>query len=297
MNISILPVCDHPSILGEGPVWDSRQQSLLWVDIVSCCIHEYNPAKDTLHTIPTVSMPGAVAIRDNGHLVAALQNGFAFINRFSGQQHLIHDPEVHLPQNRFNDGKCDAWGRFWAGTMSQNEKDPSGSMYLLDNHLQTKTIFQGVTISNGLCWSSDGQQMYYIDTPTLRVDRFDMIPESGQLSNRQTVIEINEREGYPDGMTMDAEGMLWIAHWGGWQITRWNPHTGEQLTSIHLPASQITSLCFGGEQLDEIYVTSARRGLDEIQLTEEPWAGCTFRVKNSGFSGSPAHTFKQTNLS
>ena len=291
MNTSILPVCDHPSILGEGPVWDPEKQAILWVDIVSCCIHEYNTGRASLHTIPTVSMPGAIALRENGHLVAALQNGFAFINRFTGQQHLIHDPEVHIPTNRFNDGKCDPFGRFWAGSMSLNEKDPSGSMYMLDSHLQPKAMFKGATISNGLCWTPDCRNMYYIDTPTLRVDRFDVVPESGQLSNRTTVIQIAEKDGFPDGMTMDAEGMLWIAHWGGWQITRWNPQTGEQLTSIHLPASQITSLCFGGEKLDEIYVTSARRGLNEVQLSEEPWAGCTFLIRNSGFTGLPAHTF------
>lgn len=295
MNISILPVCDHASLLGEGPVWDANKQSILWIDIVSCCIHEYNPAKASLYTIPTVSMPGAIALRDNGQLVAALQHGFAFINRHTGQQHLIHDPEVHLPANRFNDGKCDPLGRFWAGTMSLNEQDPSGSMYILDSHLQTRQVFHGATISNGLCWSSDGSMMYYIDSPTRRVDRFDMVPDRAQLSNRSTIIRIAENEGFPDGMTIDAEGMLWIAHWGGWQISRWNPETGEKLTAIHLPASQITSLCFGGEQFDEIYVTSARRGLDEMQLSEEPWAGCTFCIKNSGYKGLPPHTFTHSN--
>jgi len=175
--------------------------------------------------------------------------------------------------------------------MSLKETDASGSLYSMDENGVVDKKFGGITISNGLCWSLDNQYFYYIDTPLLRVDRFRFDLETGSISERTTVVKIPKEEGYPDGMTIDSEGMLWIAHWGGWQVARWNPLTREKIHSIKIPALQVTSVCFGGENYEDMFVTSARRGLTPEQLVEEPLAGHTFCIRNSGVKGLPFYRF------
>ena len=281
-------------MLGEGPVWDAANNAILWVDIMGCAIHALDRNNNAFHSIATPSMIGSFALCSDGNIVAALQEGFVFINRNTGEINAIGDPEKHLPGNRFNDGKTDSAGRFWAGSMSLTGETGTGSLYMLDGNLTINKKIEKVSISNGLCWSEDLQYFYYIDTPTMEVVRYDYDNSNGKISNKTRVISIPGKEGYPDGMTMDSEGMLWIAHWEGWQVARWNPFTGEKIDAIQLPVSLVTSICFGGENMDEMYITSARVGLTDEQLAEEPLAGSSFIIEHSGYKGSGFAPFNIT---
>jgi sugar lactone lactonase YvrE len=295
MKKSITPQIDvvvkHRCTLAEGPVWDARRRAICWIDIVNGELHEYQPAERKHRKIQVHDMIGCIALCKSGDFIAALQKGFAFINRISGSVKMIADPEAHLPSNRFNDGKCDPAGRFWAGTMSLSEEAKAGSLYVVEKDLSLSKKVEGATIPNGLAWSLDHQIMYYIDTPTCEVAAFDFNKSTGSISNKRIVIQIPEQEGYPDGMTIDSEGMLWIAHWDGWQVTRWNPDTGEKLSSISLPVAQVTSCTFGGDQLQDLYITSAKAGLAEEQLQQQPLAGALFVVRNCGYKGMATFEF------
>lgn len=281
----------HICTLGEGPVWDLRTQSICWIDIIRKEIHEYLPAEKIFKTLSLNEMPGAVAICTDGNFIAALAGGFAFIDRISGDVSRFNNPEDDLPGNRFNDGKCDPAGRFWAGSMALDEETGAGSLYRLGDGFLSEVVLTDVTISNGLAWSPDGRIFYYIDTPTREVVAYDYDTVNGNISNKRTIITVPEAEGYPDGMTIDNEGMLWIAHWDGWQVSRWDPQTGAKLTSISLPAARITSCTFGGDDLRDLYITSAGIGLTPEQQAAQPLAGSLFVIPNCGYQGLAADLF------
>jgi sugar lactone lactonase YvrE len=225
-------------------------------------------------------------------LIAALQTGFARIDPDKGVVEKLVDPESHLAENRFNDGKCDPAGRFWAGTMSIHDTPGAGSLYILQADGSVSVKREGLSCSNGIAWSLDGKIMYHIDTPTRNVVAFEYDLTSATISNERVVIEIEEEHGFPDGMTIDTEGMLWIGMWDGWKVVRFNPNTGKLIDQILLPVSRVTSCTFGGEKLQDLYITSARTGLTENELTEQPLAGSLFVIKNSGFNGVAAAEFK-----
>lgn len=236
-------------------------------------------------------MVGAVALSTNGDFVAALKSGLAFIDRHTGDTRLLHHPEVHLPGNRFNDGKCDPAGRFWVGTMALSEQAAEGSLYMIEKDFSCSVKIKGVTISNGMAWSPDHRTFYYIDTPTSEVVAYDYDLGTGRISNRRSVITIPKEEGFPDGMTIDRDGMLWVAHWDGWQVSRWDPGSGKKLASIALPAARITSCTFGGPGLRDLYITSASIGLSDEQREEQPLAGALFVIPNCGYQGLETHIF------
>jgi sugar lactone lactonase YvrE len=173
--------------------------------------------------------------------------------------------QTELPTSRVKDGKCDPAGRFLAGTMDMNEKDPNGALYSFDGQ-QITTLLSGVTISNGLAWSPDHKTFYYIDTPTRQVKAFDYDLAAGQIANPRTVIHVPESIGWPDGMTSDTDGNLWIAMWGGAQMTKWNPNTGKLLEQIPVPALNTSACVFGGKDMNELYITSARKGMSDADL-------------------------------
>jgi sugar lactone lactonase YvrE len=285
-------VTEHTALLGEGPVWDDKQKVICWVDILNGAIHQYSPQQKKYTTIPVYQLIGTVAICTDGNFIAALQNGFAFIDRVSGEIIMISDPESHLPTNRFNDGKCDPAGRFWAGTMSVLEEPDAGSLYMLaNNKSHTKKLSQ-ITISNGMAWNLHHQTFYFIDTPTFEVVAFDYDKHTGHIANKRTVIQIDKKQGYPDGMTIDNEGMLWIAHWNGWQVSRWNPNTGQKLSHIKLPVAKVTSCAFGGENLEDLYITTAKVELTSEELLQQPLAGSLFVIKKCGYRGVRGFQFR-----
>ncbi len=285
----LIPVNQTRATLGEGPIWYNDR--LYWVDIVLRRVYIYEPQSDTQRSIQLDSMVGTVVLRSGGGLVVALQSGFAFIEEESGAVTPIADPESDLPNNRFNDGKCDPTGRFWAGTMALSGGGTSGALYTLETDGRVTRRLGGIGISNGICWSQDATTMYYIDSPTQHVAAFDFDPETGEISRRRVVVEIPKAEGLPDGMTIDERGFLWIALWGGWGVVCHDPVTGRRHAKIDVPAAHVTACAFGGEELGELYITSARDGLSEQDAREQPYAGGLFRT-NVGVRGVPSFTYR-----
>lgn len=282
----------HISSLGEGPVWDDRENRILWVDIEQGHIHLYSPKAREHRILHTGELIGAVALRENGGLIAVLQSGFAIVDPETGAVEKLADPESQMPSNRFNDGKCDPQGRFWAGTMSVRDTPGAGNLYVLEPDFSVSIKKEKVTCSNGMAWSPDGSILYYIDTPTRQVVAFDFDSQSGTISSERVVVEVAEEHGFPDGMTIDSEGMLWIGLWDGWKVARFDPRSGKLIHQIPLPVSRVTSCTFGGDKLQDMYITSARMGLSEGGIAEQPLSGSVFVIKDCGFTGLAASRFK-----
>jgi len=280
--------------LGEGPSWDAEKGILYWVDIYSGIIYSHTPNEPNDQVIARAKDVSCVVPRKNGGLALTLQHGYYSLDLESKKlSPLTTQVETERDGNRFNDGKCDPAGRFWAGTMDGQERSPSGSLYVLERNQKLKKALPNVTISNGLGWSPDNKVMYYIDTPTMKVSAFDYSMETGIIENRRTAVDFvqNNQPGSPDGMAVDEEGMIWVAHWGGARLTKWNPSTGKLLETIEIPADQVTSCCFGGKNLDELYITTAKNGLDPKVLAAKPLSGGMF-VTNVDVRGLPTNEFE-----
>ncbi|KMK75801.1 SMP-30/gluconolactonase/LRE family protein [Alkalihalobacillus pseudalcaliphilus] len=285
-------VLDAKASLGEGPHWDEEMQMLFWIDINLKKVHTYYPQIDGAHAIQLEQLIGAIVPKNEKEAIVALEKGFHLLNLQTGDCRYVHDPESERLENRFNDGKCDAKGRFWAGTMRKDAAGKeAGSLYCLETTGQVEKKVSQVGLSNGIAWSLDNQKMYHIDTAQKQVQAFDFELETGELKNPEVIITFEQEQGAPDGMTIDEEGMLWIAHWGGAKVSRWNPHAGEKLQEVAIPALQVTSCTFGGSELNELYVTTARTGMNEKQLEQYPLAGGLFKVKLD-VKGMPANRFK-----
>lgn len=282
-------VLDTKAILGEGPVWRAETQDLVWVDIESARVCCFNPATGENQTWDVGEKPGLAVPTKRGDFILGTSIGFVRLDLASGDLSPIIDPEQDLPNNRFNDGKVDPEGRLWAGTMGMDEAPNVGSLYRLNRNLSVDKLFDQVSVSNGMVWTSDQKTFYYIDSPTRRVDVFDCDMAAGTLSNRRTAFELPEGMGYPDGMCIDDEGMLWVALWQGWGVGRFAPG-GALLAKVDVPVECVTSCCFGGENWDELYITTSSRDLDEAGRAEQPLAGGVFRCK-PGVTGPATNLF------
>lgn len=280
---------DAKAVLGEGPVWRAETQDLVWVDIESTRVCCFNPATGENQTWDVGEKPGLAVPTKQGDLILGTSVGFVRLDLASGVLSPIIDPEQDLPNNRFNDGKVDPEGRLWAGTMGMDETPNVGSLYRLNRNLSTDKLFDQVTISNGMAWTSDQKTFYYIDSPTRRVDVFDCDMAGGTVSDRRTAFGLPEGMGYPDGMCIDNEGMLWVALWQGWGVARF-ALGGALLAKVEVPVECVTSCCFGGENWDELYITTSSRDLDETGRAEQPLAGGLFRCR-PGVSGPPTNLF------
>lgn len=289
-------ILDARADLGEGPAWDASRGLLYWVDIHTGRLHTFDPSEEIdrwVHVGESLGClaPRPVSLQTPGiSLVIALNRGFMTFNLPSEQLVFLANPEPHLTRNRFNDGKCDPAGRFLAGTMDDAEKEASGSLYSYSPDGTLKTLLTGVRISNGLTWSPDYQTFYYIDTPTCLVTAFDYDLGTGNIANPRPVVNVPPKLGWPDGMTSDAEGMLWVAMWGGAKLTRWNPATGQLLEAIPVPAMNVTSCVFGGPDLTDLYITSARKRMSAEQLAKYPLSGGLFRIRTK-MRGMPTFEF------
>jgi sugar lactone lactonase YvrE len=202
----------------------------------------------------------------------------------------IVNPEPGLPGNRFNDGKCDPAGRFLAGSMDDTEIKASGSLYSLSPDGSVKTLLAGTHIANGLAWSPDYQTFYFIDTPTRTVMAYDYDLSTGAIANPRPVISVAPALGWPDGMTCDTQGRLWVALWGGARLTRWDPENGQLLEEIPFPALNVSSCAFGGPGMTDLYVTTARKEMDARQLAKYPLSGGLFRIRTD-IQGLPTFAF------
>lgn len=281
MNEKVQLYLDVRSELGECPCWDEKYDKLFWIDTLRCELYIYNSHQNSLTTFPTDSCPGSYALCETERLLLATQKGIGFLEIKNGYITYFCNPESDKNNNRFNDGKCDPYGRFWVGTMDENGATGKGSLYCVHADLRIKKVLSNISVSNGMAWSPDNKTMYYIDSPQKSVFSFDYDLESGDIKNRRVAIDTREIQGLPDGMTIDADGMLWVAMWGGEQIVRWNPQTGKLLSTVPIPTDNVTSCTFGGKNMDELFITTARTGLSAKDLLLQPHAGGVFRFKTS----------------
>ncbi|PUU91714.1 SMP-30/gluconolactonase/LRE family protein [Halanaerobium sp. ST460_2HS_T2] len=288
-------VLDAGAQIAEGPFWDQDKQLLYWIDILKKTINIYDPAAAKNKIIQLDKMIGAlIPTTEPGELLTALEDGLYIIDLETLEKQFLVNPESNTEETRFNDGKCDPDGRFWVGTMDLEEDKPIGSLYCLNQNLTLEEKAKDIKISNGLAWSLDNRTMYYIDSPTKKVVAFDYNLETGEISNKREIIKVAEGKGVPDGMTIDNQGKLWIAHFGGAQVSRWDPETGEKIDRVDLPVSNVTSCSFGGRNLDELYITTASVGLSEQEKREQPLAGGIFKYQ-AGVKGLRADRFKIKN--
>jgi sugar lactone lactonase YvrE len=264
--------------LGEGPVWIPDQQALYWVDISNQLIYRFYPATGEHQAFEVGAQVTVLMPRAAGGFVVGTDKGFAFWDPQIQDLDFIGNPEADRPHIRFNDGAVDARGRFWAGTMNDEDPDaPDGCLYRLDPDGSVHKMETGMTVSNGTAWSPDYKTMYFTDTFRRVILAFDYDLETGKISNRRPFVNVPEEEGFPDGHTVDSEGCLWSTHWEGWKVTRYDA-TGKVDREIQLPAPNVTKCAFGGENLDELYITTAWSGMSVEDRAKHPMAGDLFRV-------------------
>lgn len=269
-------VADVGAILGEGPIWVVREAALYWLDIKGRKIFRLD-GNEALTEWPTPMRIGSLAPRRGGGFIGGTEDGIAEIDPAAGRFTIIADPEADLPENRFNDGKLDRQGRFWAGTMDDREEAASGTLYRIDPDLKINVCDRGYRVTNGPAFSPDGKVMYHNDSGLQTTYRFDIDPD-GQARGRSVFLKFREGEGFPDGMTVDSEGCLWIAFWDGWCVRRYSPR-GEWLQTLQMPVARPTSCAFGGPRLDQLYISSASIDLDQRATEMQPNAGGLFMVR------------------
>lgn len=258
-------------ILGEGPIWDVREQALYWVDIRKPAVQRYDWATRTVKSWSMPEMVGSLAVREKGGLVVALKSQIAFFDLATGALDRIASPEVGREAMRFNDGKCDRQGRFWAGTMNDVTRDPEGTLYRLDPVRGCVSMERGIRIPNSLAWSVDSRTLYFADSPLRTIFSYPFDPATGEIGAPLSFATV-EAPAIPDGATIDAEGCLWSAHYDGWRVVRFMPD-GRIDRVIDLPVQRPTSCQFGGPDLRVLFVTTARQKLTPQELATQPLAG------------------------
>ncbi|MDX2595085.1 SMP-30/gluconolactonase/LRE family protein [Streptomyces sp. WI03-4A] len=267
--------------LGEGPTWDAATGRLLWLDVLGMRIHTYDPATGRRTVRTTEQHIGAAKPRAGGGLVLNLRDGVGLLDPDGAFRWLHHEP---VAGRRANDAAVAPDGSLWAGTMRYDEATGGGTLSRLTGDGDVRTVLPDVTVSNGTGWSPDGGLMYYADTPTRRVDVFDV--DGDTVRDRRTLVEIEEGAGFPDGLTVDAEGCVWVALWDGGTVRRYTP-SGELDRVVPLPTPRTTACVFGGPDLTDLYITTAHVGLS----APHPLSGSVLVVPGAG-RGLPQPPFK-----
>lgn len=271
--------------LGESPVWSVREAALYWVDSREPAVYRLQPATGELRSVLLPCIVGSIALRRGGGLIVALQTGFHALDFERGTLTAIADPEADRPQNRFNDGRVDRQGRFWSGTMNDTRRDPDGSLYRLDADHRCTKIRGEVIVPNSICWSPDDRTMYFADSYRGQILAYPFDAQSGTLGEATLFADMLANRGRPDGSTVDADGCVWNAEYGGGRVARFTPD-GRVDRVVDLPVTQTTSCSFGGPGLDVLYVTSATQRMTPEDLDAQPLAGSLFAL-DAGVRGLP----------
>lgn len=264
--------------LAEGPAWCHRRNKLVWVDIIEKQVHflDVDARKDDFIQLD-VMVGAACPIPESGDLMLATENGIGVLAGSSNSIEWIGDPESNKPDNRFNDGKFDPAGRFWAGTMRIDCQDSQeGALYRVGKDRTITKVLDGISLSNGLAWLGD--KMFYVDTPTKRVDVFDFDVGSGEIRNRRPLIELGENAGHPDGLTVDESGNIWLAQWGAGMVGQYDSNSGQLKTSVQVSAANVSSVGIGPDKT--CYVTSARLELPQDDESDLGGSIFSFRLND-----------------
>lgn len=290
-------IIDSKGVLSEGPFWDHRKGILSWVDIEKGEFHFFEPFTSKLEYFTFNSRLGVGIPTDHqDKYLLGLQEGIAVFNlQHPDKLDFVANPESHLKNNRFNDGKCDPEGRLWIGSMDLDVKPGAANLYRLGPDFNSEKILTNLTIANGLAWDTERELMYFIDTADHCIYAFDYQRDNGEIRNKRIAVNIPGDHGGPDGMCIDEEGMLWVAHWGGFNVTRWDPINNRVIQKEKIPVPQPTSCAFGGDDMDFLYITTASLGLTESERKHYPESGGIFGLKTL-VKGKKSIFFKSVSL-
>lgn len=283
-----------PAQLGEGALWDAKNNRLFWVDIEGKELHIFDPRTKRDQLISMPSRIGTVVPVSDNEVLAALQDGIYSVNLNNKKLELFSTVESTMTENRFNDGKCDPSGNLWVGSMHLNQEQGKAKLYKIDGRGNATAMIDQVTISNGIVWTGDKKTMYYIDTPTKQIKAYDFDMNTQTISNERVAVEVPDILGFPDGMTIDENDHLWVGMWNGNAVLCFDPKSGTLIDQIEVPAHNVTSCAFGGENLDILYITTASLDMTDQEKKEFPLAGSLFMVK-PGVKGVKSNYFKRSN--
>jgi sugar lactone lactonase YvrE len=262
--------------LGEGPLWHPERKTCFWVDIEGKTFYEYKWKEKAVRSRSLDHRVSFIVQDRDNNLIVGLEGGIARYDLREDTLTWLLDIEKELDKHRCNDGKVDKMGRLWLGTLHRDFHEGTGSLYCIDEKIQLSKKQTGFTIANGLAWSPNNTTLYFIDSPTKKVKAFHYTEGTGQIAYEKVAIDIPLDLGSPDGMAIDEEGMLWIAHWGGFGVYRWDPVTGKLIDKIAVPAPNVSSCAFVGDNLDHLLITTARQDLNEEDLKKYPESGDVF---------------------
>ncbi|MFS0519186.1 SMP-30/gluconolactonase/LRE family protein [Nostoc sp. UIC 10607] len=260
--------------LGEGPIWDDNEKLLYWVDIYNHRVHQFHPASGKNVFFDVGDVVGAIAKAGKNQLIIAQRHRLAFLDTETGIVTPIVEIETDLPDNRFNDAKCDPQGRFWFGSMSSSGKAQS-SLYRYDFDGSLHVMETGLTVSNGLGWSPNHEKFYLTDSPQQKIYAYDFDTATGNISNRRIFVDLTGESFFPDGLTIDSQGYIWSAMWNGWCVIRFSPE-GKEIFRLQLSVPLVTSCTFGGEDLQTLYITTASIGLKQEDIEKSFDSGDLF---------------------
>lgn len=298
MNYEAKLVLDAKAGIAETPIWHPEKKVLYWTDVFTGDFHIFNPVSQTDKVFKTDCMIGSAIPCEDGHVLLLLDSGLHLLNPETRQITKIVDVEPESDANRLNDGRCDAKGRVWFSTVSKLfgsddfTEDMTGALYMVDTDLSLHKVVDGIHQLNGIGWSKDNRRMYVVDTYNFKLFSFDYNIETGQASGMSTAAQIPEEFSYADGLCIDDEDYVWIAHWGG-RLSKWNPVTGELVETVPMPVPHVTCCGFGGDAFNELYITTSKFGISEDDLNLSPlcMSGGLFRI-NPGVRGRETYMFK-----
>jgi len=292
-NLVLENVLHARARLGEGTVWDQDRKLLYWVDIYNHRVHQFEPSTGNDVIFEVEAEVSCIALEGFDHLLLGLRDRIAFLDIPTGKITSLVSVEADNPKSRLNDGKCDPAGRFWVGTMSEEEK-PVANLYRFDLDGSLHVMETGLTISNGLGWSPDQARFYLTDTPAQKIYVYDYNVETGDIWNRRVHVDLAGESFFPDGLAIDAEGYIWSAMWNGWCVIRFDPD-GKEVLRVPMPVPCPTCCAFGGADLTDLYITTASIGLSQPEIQNAFYSGDLFCLKTD-VTGLPGYRFPNSNI-